>query len=229
MTEYRKWRHIFKIDPNKHIDDPTLEAVCESGTDAVVVGGTDGVTLDNTLNMLARVRRYSVPCAFEMSNLNAVTPGFDTYFIPMILNSREIPWVTGLHHRAVKEFGDVMNWDEMIVEGYCILNETAKVSTLTNANTKIDEEDLVAYARMAEKMFRLPIFYLEYSGHYGDPNLVKSVKNVLEDTRLFYGGGIKNPEQAREMAQFADTIVVGNVIYEDVKKALRTVEAVKID
>ena len=64
-----------------------LEKICESGTDAVIVGGTDGVTLENVLDLMARIRRYTVPCVLEVSSIETVTPGFDLYFIPTILNS----------------------------------------------------------------------------------------------------------------------------------------------
>ncbi|WP_347552599.1 heptaprenylglyceryl phosphate synthase [Pseudalkalibacillus hwajinpoensis] len=227
MFDFREWKHVFKLDPNKEIEDYDLEAICESGTDAVIVGGSDGVTLDRTLDLLARIRRYAVPCALEVSTVEAVTPGFDFYFIPTVLNTEDSRWVTGLHHEAVKEFGEIMNWDEIIMEGYCILNSDSKVARLTSANTTIDEDDVLAYARMAEKMFKLPIFYVEYSGTYGDADLVRRVSNVLDDTQLFYGGGIDSPEKAKEMAAYADTVIVGNSIYDNVKQAIKTVAAVK--
>lgn len=227
MDEFRRWRHVFKLDPNKPITDVALEAVCESGTDAVIVAGTDGVTLDNTLNLLARVRRFSVPCVLEVSNLEAVTPGFDFYFIPTVLNSSETDWIVGHHHRAVKELADTIDWEIVITEGYCIVNGESKAAKLTGARTPLSPEDIRAYALMAEKLFRLPIFYLEYSGTYGDPALVEKISRDLQDTQLFYGGGIRNREQAEEMARHADTIVVGNAIYNDLKQALRTVKAVK--
>ncbi|XXM72096.1 heptaprenylglyceryl phosphate synthase [Lysinibacillus sphaericus] len=227
MYDVQKWSHAFKLDPDKHIDDDELEAVCESGTDAIIVGGTDGVTLENVLDLMARVRRYTVPCILEVSNLESITPGFDLYFIPMVMNSPNIDWVTGLHHQAVKEYGEIMNWDEILVEGYCILNSDCKAAKVTEANTELSGEDAAAYAMMAEKMFNLPIFYLEYSGTYGDIDTVKEVKDSLENTTLFYGGGIKTPEQAREMAGVSDVVVIGNIVYEDLKAALKTVKAVK--
>ena len=45
MYDFREWRHVFKLDPNKELSDERLEKICESGTDAIIVGGTDGITL----------------------------------------------------------------------------------------------------------------------------------------------------------------------------------------
>ncbi len=225
--EFKNWRHIFKIDPAKEITDEALEKLCESGTDLILVGGTDGVTIDNVIDKLVRVRRFSVPVALEISNIESVTPGFDYYLIPSVLNSTETKWVKDLHHAAIKEFGDILVWDELVAEGYCVLNPDCKVAKETSANTDLSMEDVIAYARLAENYFKLPIFYLEYSGTYGDVEVVAEVKNVLNETKLFYGGGITSPEQAIEMAKLADTIIVGNVIYDNLKNALKTVDAVK--
>jgi putative glycerol-1-phosphate prenyltransferase len=227
MYDFREWRHVFKLDPNKEISDEQLERICESGTDAVMVGGTDGVTLEKVLDLMARIRRYTVPCVLEVSSIDVVTPGFDLYFIPTILNSNDTKWITGLHHQAVKEFGEIMDWEEIVMEGYCILNEDCKAAKLTSANANASTEEVKAYAMMAEKMFHLPIFYLEYSGRYGDVEVVAEVKKTLEETVLFYGGGISTLQQATEMAEYADVIVVGNVIYDDIEQALATVKSVR--
>jgi putative glycerol-1-phosphate prenyltransferase len=227
MYEMKEWKHIFKLDPNKEISDHDLEKICESGTDAVMVGGSDGITEDNVLHLLARIRRYSVPCILEVSTIDSITPGYDFYFVPTVLNSQDRKWIVDLQHEALLEFGDIMNWDEIIAEGYCVLNADSKVAQLTNAKTDLSEEEVIAYARMADKLFNLPIFYLEYSGVYGDPKVVGKVKSILETTRLFYGGGIQSIEQAKEMARASHTVVIGNFIYENLKEALKTVEAVK--
>ncbi|HJV17571.1 MAG TPA: heptaprenylglyceryl phosphate synthase [Bacillales bacterium] len=227
MYDFRQWRHVFKLDPNKEILDEDLERLCESGTDAVIVGGTDGVTLENVLGLMARIRRYTVPCILEVSSIETITPGFDLYFIPTVLNSHDTKWITDLHHQAVKEYGEIMNWDEIVIEGYCILNEDCKAAKLTSAKGELTSKDVAAYAMMAEKMFQMPIFYLEYSGVFGDVEIVENVKKNLEKTVLFYGGGISTFEQAAKMAKHADVIVVGNAIYENLDEALATVKSVK--
>ncbi len=224
--DYQTWRHVFKLDPAKEISDEHLERICESGTDAILIGGSDDVTLDNVLELMARVRRYSVTVALEVSTVESVTPGFDYYFIPSVLNSSDPKWIKGLHHEAIREYGDIMDWTEIVAEGYCILNPECKAAKLTRADAGLSQDDVIAYARMAEHFFRLPVFYLEYSGTYGDPELVRQVQQTLSATQLFYGGGIDSAERAREMAALCDTVVVGNVIYTDLKQALATVKAV---
>nr|WP_263312806.1 heptaprenylglyceryl phosphate synthase [Mammaliicoccus sp. Marseille-Q6498] len=224
MYDIKLWRHVFKLDPAKSISDDDLMKVCESGTDAIIIGGTDNVTEDNVLNLMSRIRRYPLPCALEISNMESVVPGFDFYFVPSVLNSNNVKYHNGILHQSVKEYGYMMNFDEIFLEGYIVMNEDSKVAKLTEAQTKLDVEDLISYARMVDKLYHLPIFYLEYSGKYGSPDELQAIKEHLEHAQLFYGGGINSLNSAKEMAEHADTIVVGNIIYEDLKKALQTVK-----
>ncbi|WFA05976.1 MULTISPECIES: heptaprenylglyceryl phosphate synthase [Bacillus] len=227
MYDITEWKHVFKLDPDKEITDDQLEQLCESGTDAILIGGSDNVTEDNVLRLMSKVRRFLVPCILEVSTIGAIVPGFDLYFIPTVLNSRDRDWIVGLHKEAMKEYGELMSPEEIVVEGYCILNQDCKAAALTNADASLDLEDIKAYARMAEHLFRLPVFYMEYSGMLGDAEAVKEAKSVLQRTTLFYGGGIKDPETAAKMAEHADVIVVGNAVYENFGQALKTVKAVK--
>lgn len=225
--EYKDWRHVFKLDPEKEIDDDRLEKICESGTDAVIVGGTQGVSFDNTIDLMARIRRYPVPCILEVSSVEAVVPGFDYYLVPLVLNAGKAEWVFQNHIQGLKEYGPLIKWSEVAMEGYIILNPDAEAAKLTGALTSLEIEDLKAYGRLADQMLKLPIVYVEFSGSYGNVNLVKEIKSVLQQAHLFYGGGIRNREQAGEMALWADTVVVGNIIYEDLERALETVPGVK--
>jgi phosphoglycerol geranylgeranyltransferase len=81
---------------------------------------------------------------------------------------------------------------------------------------------------VADRYFHFPIVYIEYSGTYGDPAVVRAASEAVEDAVLYYGGGINSETRAAEMASFADTIVVGNAVYDEGAGALKaTVRAVK--
>jgi len=227
LIDYRSWRHTFKLDPDKEIDDAALEAVCESGTDAIIVGGTYGVTFDNTLNLMSRIRRYAVDAVLEISSLEAVVPGFDAYLIPLVLNAGDPEWMFTPHVSGLMEYGSCIRWEDIIAEGYLVANPDTGVARLTKARPIPDAACAKAYAQVAARLCRLPIVYLEYSGKYGDPEVVRACKSGAGEAQLFYGGGIRTPEQAAEMAAIADTVVVGNLVYEDLKAALATVKAVK--
>jgi putative glycerol-1-phosphate prenyltransferase len=227
LADMRQWKHVFKLDPDRELSDQQLDRLCLSGTDAIVVGGSSGVTFDNTVDLLARVRRYEVPCVLEISNQEAVVPGFDLYFIPIVLNAGEPQWIVGHHQQALREYGALLDWQLVKAEGYIIMNAQSTAAQITKADTQLDAKDVEAYARLADRLFQCPIVYIEYSGTYGDLELVSRVKSLLNQARLFYGGGIDGPDKAREASEAADTIVVGNALYERFDQALATVAAVK--
>lgn len=221
------WRHVFKLDPDRPIDDQTLEAVCSSGTDAIMVGGSSGVTYDNTDCLLTRIRKFQIPCVLEVSSLEAIVPGFDLFLIPMVLNSCDPQWMIGNQAKAAEMYGEMIPWNLLVPEGYIVLNPDSTVAKRTEANTLLTESESAAYAQIADRMLQLPIVYVEYSGAFGNMELVSAVGRRLEHARLFYGGGIVDGETARLAASACDTVVVGNIVYSDLDKALKTVDAIK--
>jgi putative glycerol-1-phosphate prenyltransferase len=225
--EIAGWKHVFKLDPEKELDDAALEALCLSGTDAIWVGGSSGVTYDNTVDLLSRLRRYALPVVLEVTTLDAVVPGFDLYLVPIALNAANADYVVGHHIDGLKRFGGVIPWDSMAAEGYIIANPDCTAAQVASAQVPLDAADIAAYARFADRLLRLPIVYVEYSGRFGDMGAVAKAKGVLTQARLFYGGGIDGADKAAAAAAVADTIVVGNIIYHSLPSALDTVRAVK--
>ncbi|MCJ1661793.1 heptaprenylglyceryl phosphate synthase [Staphylococcus sp. NRL 18/288] len=224
MYDIKEWQHVFKLDPAKDISDKDLEALCMSETDAIMIGGTDDITEDNVIHLMSRVRRYPLPLVLEISNLESIMPGFDFYFVPTVLNSKDTRYHNGILHKALKQYGHMINFEEVIFEGYLVLNAESKVAQVTQSDTELTAEDIEAYAQMVNDMYKLPMMYIEYSGKYGDIEKVKAASLMLSTTQLFYGGGISSLEEAKKMKDIADTIVVGNIIYTDIKKALKTVK-----
>lgn len=224
---YDSWRHVFKLDPDRELDDEALDRICTSGTDAVIVGGSSGVTFDNTVDLLSRIRRYEVSCALEVSSEDAAVPGFDYYFIPLVLNTPHGEWIAGRQVEALSKYGTFIPWKQTAAEGYLILNAEAEAARLTGAQTVLDAESIAAHVYMADRLMRLPILYVEYSGMFGDMTLLKRVRGLLTGARLFYGGGIDSAEKARQAAEAAHTVIVGNALYDRLDAALETVQAVR--
>jgi putative glycerol-1-phosphate prenyltransferase len=220
------WRHIFKLDPDRAIDDESLERLCLSGTDGIIVGGSTGITYENTAQLLMRIRRYPVLCVLELSNPEAIVPGFDAYLIPLVLNTSNADWIVGYHQRAIRNYSSILSWRHVLAEGYIILNPDSAAAKVTGAQTELDLDDVLAYAQLADGLLHLPIVYLEYSGTFGDMDLVRQVKKALSGARLIYGGGIDSIEHARLAMEAADAIVVGNLIYDSIDDALLTVQAI---
>jgi len=222
---FGKWRHAFKLDPDKTISDEALDAICTSGTDAIIIGGSSGVTFENTVDLMSRVRRYELDCALEVSTMDGAVPGFDGYFVPIVLNTDRPEWIIGKQIECLKEYGTFVPWEETAAQGYIVLNESATAARLTGAKTDLEADDLIAHIRMAVQLMRLPVVYIEYSGRFGDMEMLRSARSVSGGARLFYGGGIDSAQKARQAAEWADTIVVGNIIYTDLEAALSTVLA----
>ena len=228
-TPWAEWDHILKIDPDKPlVDGETFADVCQTGTDAIEIGGTLGMTEDKMQRVIDACAEYDVPLYQEPSNPSVVidSPALDGYLIPTVFNSTDPFWMVGAHKEWVR-IEDGLDWDRTTTEAYIVMNPDASVAEYTEADCEQSAEDVGAFARVAEKMFGQEIVYVEYSGTFGDPEIVQAAADGLDDATLFYGGGIGDYDNAYEMGQYADVIVVGDLVHEVGCDAVRdTVEGV---
>ncbi|MFC5367519.1 phosphoglycerol geranylgeranyltransferase [Salinirubrum litoreum] len=227
---WQDWDHILKVDPDKDlVEGETFADVCQTGTDAIEVGGTTGMTVENMSGVIDACAEYGVPLYQEPSNPGVVidSPALDGYLIPTVFNSTEAFWITGAHKEWVR-IENGMDWDRTHTEAYIVLNPDSAVAEYTSADCDLAPDDVAAYAAVAERMFGQEIVYLEYSGTFGDSETVAAASDALDEATLFYGGGIHDYDSAYEMGRHADTVVVGDLLHDEGVEAVRqTVEGVK--
>ncbi|WP_276280901.1 phosphoglycerol geranylgeranyltransferase [Halorussus caseinilyticus] len=223
------WDHIVKLDPDKTlVEGETFEDVCRTGTDALEIGGTLDMTQAKMQRVIDACAKYDVALYQEPSNPAVVVEdsALDGYLVPTVLNAGDIAWATGFHKEWVKT-SDV-DWDRTAIEAYVVMNPDASVAELTEADCDQSPEDVAAYAEVAEQMYGQEIVYVEYSGTFGDPDVVEAAADALDEATLFYGGGIHDYESARTMAEHADVVVVGDLVHDEGCEAVReTVEGAR--
>jgi phosphoglycerol geranylgeranyltransferase len=224
------WDHIVKVDPDKTLPEgETFEDVCATGTDALEIGGTTGMTESKMARVVEATTAHDVPVYIEPSNVASVVhrEGLDGYFVPIVLNAGDVFWTTGAHKEWAR-LDDEISWDHTYTEAYVVLNPDSSVAEYTDADCDLEASDVGAYAEVAEQMFGQEIIYVEYSGTYGDPEMVAAAAEAVEEAAVFYGGGIGDYDAAYEMGSRGDTVVVGDLVHDEGVEAVReTVEGAK--
>jgi phosphoglycerol geranylgeranyltransferase len=227
---WEDWNHVLKVDPDKDLyGDETFEDVCATGTDAIGIGGTTGMTRGKMERVVDACRAHGVPLYQEPSNPSVVIDddALDGYLIPTVFNAGDSFWVTGAHKEWVR-IEDGLDWDRTHTEAYIVLNPESSVAEYTEADCDQSPEDVAAYAAVAERLFGQEIVYVKYSGTFGDPEIVQAAHDAVSEATLFYGGGIGDYDSARTMAEHADVVVVGDLLHDEGCDAVReTVEGAK--
>ena len=228
-ANWKTWAHVTKLDPDKCLPPELVEDIVTSGTDALMLSGTLNVTQENLRELLDLVSSYGLPLVVEPASPDCAIfdEVVDHLFVPSVMNADDVRWIVGKHYAWLRHTRSV-DWEMVVPEAYIVLNPNSAVGRVTGANCALSGEDVAAFAEVADRYFRFPIVYIEYSGTYGDPAIVQAASDAVENATLYYGGGICSAEQATEMGRIADTIVVGNAVYEEGIDVLRaTVRAVQ--
>ncbi len=209
--------HFTLIDPEEQNPDKAVEIAknaISGGTDAIMLGGstTDSIELDLTAKALQE--NIDIPIILFPGNTSGVSKHADAVFFMSLLNSTNPYWIIGaqvLGAPMIKKFGI-----ETISMGYLVVEPGGTVGWVGDAKLipRGKPDIAVAYA-MAAEFYGMKLFYLE-AGSGADQHVpLEMITKVKKSTDLILvvGGGIRNGETARKIAEAgADIIVTGTVL-----------------
>jgi phosphoglycerol geranylgeranyltransferase len=210
--------HMTLLDPAKQ--DPAVSGEIASkaeaaGSDAIMVGGSTGVTqanLDATVEHIKR--RCKLPVIYFPSGAHAIACRCDAIYFMSMLNSRNVRNLTGEHVKGapvIKKLGI-----EPISMGYVIVEPGMKVGEVGEADLvkRGDLETIVGYA-LTTQYFGMDLLYLEAGSGAPEPVPLEMVRAARRNVSIpiVVGGGIVTPEHAAAMASAgADIIVTGTLV-----------------
>ena len=233
-TLKKRKMHMTLIDPEKQGPEQSGEIALKAaraGTDAIMVGGSTGVTQENLDKTVEEIKkRTKLPVIYFPSGANAIAQKCDAIYFMSMLNSRNVRNITREHAKGapvIKKLGI-----EPISMGYVIVEPGMKVGEIGEADL-VKREDLqtvVGYAITTE-FFGMDLLYLEAGSGAPDPVPSAMIEAVRESVELpiVVGGGIVTEKQAAEVAASGADIVVTGTLVENgdfEKKLKRVVRAV---
>jgi len=225
--------HMTLIDPAKQSPKASgeiAEKACGAGTDAIMVGGSTGITQKNLDDAVDEIKkRCKLPVIYFPSGANAIAKRADAIYFMSMLNSRNVRNITREHTKGapiIKKLGI-----EPISMGYVIVEPGMRVGEVGEADLvkRGDIPTLVGYALTTE-FFGMDLIYLEAGSGAPEPvpqDMIAAVRESVE-IPIVVGGGIVNPRQADAVtAAGADIVVTGTLVengnYEGLKRIVETV------
>lgn len=210
--------HMTLIDPDKQPPGESAEIASTArrlNTDAIMVGGSTGVTQENLDATVDRIKEVcELPVIYFPSGANAIARRCDAVYFMSMLNSRNVRNITGEHWRGapvIRQLGL-----ETISMGYVIVAPGMKVGEVGEADVvqRDDIDRAVGYALAAE-MFGMDLVYLEAGSGAPEPVPAGMVKAVKEKVRLpvVVGGGITEEAHVAPLVDAgADIFVTGTLV-----------------
>ncbi|MBL7790540.1 MAG: geranylgeranylglyceryl phosphate synthase family protein [Chitinophagales bacterium] len=214
------------LDPDKTvIDDSWLEIIREANPDLILLGGSqpfDYHLLDSMVDKLKA--NLTIPLVGFPGTVDQIHPKYDALLALSVVQSSDANYIFSPLFKAAKII-DELNLSTYYTP-YLIIGssgETAVEKALENKISIIDNETVLKSYLLGLKILNPICLYLEAgsgSKYVINSEYVKQTRNLLLDTYLFAGGGVRNIKQAEEIwTSGADCLVVGNWV-EDCPSAL---------
>lgn len=227
--------HMTLLDPDKQSAKEAASLAGEAGragTDAIMVGGSTGVTQDKVDGTVLAIKEaVQVPVILFPASAANLSPHADALYFMSLLNSRDPRLIVGEQRLAapiVKAWGL-----ETIPMAYLVVEPGMRAGEIGDAELISRKSPTVAvqYA-LAAQMLGMKLVYLEAGSGAPEPVPAKLIRAVREaiDIPVVVGGGIRTPDDARVVAAAgADVVVTGTIVEvaRDGDALRRIIEAVK--
>jgi phosphoglycerol geranylgeranyltransferase len=220
------------IDPEKYTTDSlksTAEQASRVGVDLILVGGSlTSLPIDETIVILKGLT--DIPIVLFPGNLLQLSSRADGILLLSLLSGRNPEYLIGNHVLAsqfLKKSGL-----EIIPTGYILVDGRYLSSVEYISNTRpipSEKTDIVVATALAGEQLGLKLIYLEAGSGANDRVREETVTQVRKNISipLLVGGGIRTPEDVRNLYRSgAKGVVVGTAVEKD-RSILTELAAVK--
>jgi phosphoglycerol geranylgeranyltransferase len=217
----KKRLHFALLDPDKQkpsVAGHIAQTVTDAGSSAIMVGGSTLLSQKQVDETVQAIKKNSdLPVILFPSGAKFLSKYADAVFFMSLLNSNNLDYVIREHVKGalfVKHSGL-----EPISMGYVIVEPGMTAGRVGEAALikRDDPQTAVGYALAAEYL-GMKFFYIEAGSGAPTPVPNEMIQAVKKNTSIpiIVGGGIRNPETAKEkVIAGADIIITGTAIEKD--------------
>jgi phosphoglycerol geranylgeranyltransferase len=217
----KKKLHFALLDPDKQkpeVAGQIAQTVTEAGSSAIMVGGSTLLSQKQVDETVQAIKKNSdLPVILFPSGAKFLSKYADAVFFMSLLNSNNLGYVIREHVKGapfVKYSGL-----EPISMGYVIIEPGMTAGRIGEADLikRNDLQTAVGYA-LATEYFGMKFFYIEAGSGAPEPVPNEMIEAVKKNTSipLLVGGGIRDPDTAKEKARAgANIIITGTAIEKD--------------
>ena len=227
--------HFTLIDPEKQKPTEALKLASfaqDNGSNAIMVGGSTiaGEIVDDTVKVLQEV--LQIPIILFPSGAGGFSKHADYIYFMSLLNSKDPKYLVGEQVKAAPILAQTKV--KPIPLGYIVVSTSSKPTAVEKVGKvdRISAKDVdkaIAYALTAQ-YYGMHCVYLEAGSGAEKPvpdEMVKKVKKAI-NIPLIVGGGIRNPETAKQkIAAGADVVVTGTIAEKNMNMLAEIIAAVK--
>ncbi|MCD6566677.1 MAG: geranylgeranylglyceryl/heptaprenylglyceryl phosphate synthase [Bacteroidales bacterium] len=209
------------LDPDEYNDQSLRHTLIEAGTsetDLILVGGS--LVTNPIAPFVQKIKENTeIPVLLFPGNLLQISNNADGILFLSLISGRNPDLLIGNHVASapmIKSSGM-----EVISTGYILVEngKSTSVEYISNTNpVPADKPDIASATAIAGEMLGLKLIYLEAGSGAQHPVKTEMITRVKKNIKvpLVVGGGIRNPEDAKNILNAgADIIVIGNAIEKD--------------